>query len=118
MGKCWPIEEEDEGSSAEELICSPLPTKASFVSAVAGGSGGWKRSVRNGGGEVAAPNGAFWGGSQGGAGENGTNAAGGSFVYPPSGGVCPKRSTETPKQIEPNARRKTRLASVPSSVTQ
>ncbi|KAK8942843.1 hypothetical protein KSP39_PZI009654 [Platanthera zijinensis] len=35
------------------------------------------------------------------AGGNGANAAGGSFVYPPSGGVCPKRSSETPKQIEP-----------------
>ncbi|KAK8952750.1 Zinc finger CCCH domain-containing protein 56 [Platanthera guangdongensis] len=37
------------------------------------------------------------------AGGNGANAAGGSFVYPPSGGVCPKRSSETPKQIEPNS---------------
>ncbi|KAK8914000.1 hypothetical protein KSP39_PZI023589 [Platanthera zijinensis] len=32
---------------------------------------------------------------------NGANAAGGSFVHPPSGGVCPKRCSEMPKQIEP-----------------
>ncbi|KAK8969403.1 hypothetical protein KSP40_PGU017180 [Platanthera guangdongensis] len=35
------------------------------------------------------------------AGLNGANAVGGSFVYPPSGGVYTKRSCETPKQIEP-----------------
>ncbi|KAK8963225.1 hypothetical protein KSP40_PGU004342 [Platanthera guangdongensis] len=34
-------------------------------------------------------------------GGNEANAAIGSFVYPPSGGVCPKRSCETHKQIEP-----------------
>ncbi|KAK8965366.1 hypothetical protein KSP40_PGU001994 [Platanthera guangdongensis] len=39
------------------------------------------------------------------AGGNGANAAGGSFVYPPSGGVCPKRRSETPKQIEPESGR-------------
>ncbi|KAK8921169.1 hypothetical protein KSP39_PZI019935 [Platanthera zijinensis] len=35
------------------------------------------------------------------AGRNRANAAGDSFVYPPSDDVCPKRSSETPKQIEP-----------------
>ncbi|KAK8941734.1 hypothetical protein KSP40_PGU000716 [Platanthera guangdongensis] len=37
------------------------------------------------------------------AGGNGANAAECSFVYPPSGDVCPKRNGKTPNQIEPKS---------------
>ncbi|KAK8964154.1 hypothetical protein KSP40_PGU015311 [Platanthera guangdongensis] len=34
-------------------------------------------------------------------GGNGANAAGDSFVYPPSDGVCPKRRSKTLNQMKP-----------------
>ncbi|KAK8961634.1 hypothetical protein KSP40_PGU012947 [Platanthera guangdongensis] len=95
----WTEIPSQNGPRMQNVSITVIGRRTSFGSAVADRSGGWKRSVRIGGWRWLLQT-SFLGLFSRRTGGNRANAARGSFVYPPSGGVCPKRSSKTPNQID------------------